>query len=113
MNGRSDHDRILLVDDDPAMRELLALRLGKLGHEVFEAGSVPEAVALLETAHLTGVLSDNGLPGGSGIPLLAYVKNRDPELRFVLTSGVVTPDVEAAAWAGGATAVVPRGDLVA
>jgi DNA-binding NtrC family response regulator len=110
MNDRSPIT-ILLVDDDPAMRSFLRLRVERLGHGVLEAGSVAEAVSLLERGDVAAVLSDHGMPGGTGLQLLAYVKNRKPEVRFVLMSGLVTPDMEAAAWSGGAEAVVSKDDL--
>jgi CheY-like chemotaxis protein len=111
MNDRSLPTMILLVDDDPAMRTLLTLRLERLGHGVLEAGSVAEAVSLLERGDVTAVLSDHGMPGGTGLQLLAYVRNRTPEARFVLMSGLVTSEMEAAAWSGGAEAVVSKDDL--
>jgi CheY-like chemotaxis protein len=51
------------------------------------------------------------MPGGSGLQLLAYVRNRVPGLPFVLMSAEVTPEMRAAATAGGVDAVVPKEDL--
>jgi CheY-like chemotaxis protein len=102
---------ILLAEDNDAMRMLLALRLGALGHDVLNAASVAEAISLLESHHVDGVLSDHAMPGGSGLQLLAYVRNRVPGLPFVLMSAEVTPEMRAAATAGGVDAVVPKEDL--
>jgi CheY-like chemotaxis protein len=102
---------ILLAEDNDAMRKLLALRLDALGHDVLSAESVAQAISLLESSHVDSVLSDHAMPGGDGLQLLAYVRNRMPELPFVLMSAVVTPEMQAAATADRVNAVVPKDDL--
>jgi CheY-like chemotaxis protein len=88
--------RILLVDDDQQVREVLGLVLRKNGYHVNEADS---GVAGLEMArkHLPDlILSDIDMPGGDGATLLRDIR-RDPELKsrqFVLMSArpdLVTP----------------------
>jgi CheY-like chemotaxis protein len=104
--------QILLAEDNDALRNLIALRLRGLGHDVLSADSVPEAISLLESSHhVDGVLSDHAMPGGNGLQLLAYVRNRKPDLPFVLMSAAVTPEMQAAATADGVNAVVPKEDL--
>jgi CheY-like chemotaxis protein len=102
---------ILLAEDNDSLRKLLALRLDSLGHDVLSADSVAEAISLLESSHVDSVLSDHAMPGGTGLQLLAYVRNRLPDLPFVLMSAAVTPEMEAAAVADGVNAVVPKDDL--
>jgi CheY-like chemotaxis protein len=102
---------ILLAEDNDELRHLLALRLGALGHDVLSADSVTEAISLLESSHVDGVLSDHAMPGGDGLQLLAYVRNRKPDLPFVLMSAAVTPEMRAAATADGVNEVVPKDDL--
>jgi CheY-like chemotaxis protein len=102
---------ILLAEDNDALRRLLAMRLGALGHDVLSADSVAEAIPLLESHHVDGVLSDHSMPGGTGLQLLAYVRNRMPDLPFVLMSAAVTPEMRAAASSDGVNAVVPKEDL--
>ncbi len=102
---------ILVAEDNDALRRLLAMRLGALGHDVLSADSVAEAIPLLESHHVDGVLSDHSMPGGTGLQLLAYVRNRMPDLPFVLMSAAVTPEMRAAASSDGVSAVVPKEDL--
>jgi CheY-like chemotaxis protein len=102
---------ILLAEDNDALRNLLALRLSALGHDVLRADSVAEAISLLESSHVDSVLSDHAMPGGNGLQLLAYVRNRRPDLPFVLMSAAVTPEMQATAAAEGVNAVVPKEDL--
>ncbi len=40
--------RIMVVDDDPNLRELVAIRLQKAGHKVLTAGSAGEALAIVD-----------------------------------------------------------------
>ncbi len=103
--------RILLAEDNDAMRNLLALRLSAMGHDVLSADSVAQAISLLESSHVDSVLSDHAMPGGNGLQLLAYVRNRMPDLPFVLMSAAVTPEMEADARAEGVNAVVPKENL--
>jgi two-component system C4-dicarboxylate transport response regulator DctD len=103
---------ILVVDDEEAMRKLLALRLRLLGHEVVTAGSVGEAIDLLERQPFGAVLSDTRMPGSSGLDLLAYVRTRQPDLPFVLMSGNVDGTLEREAFAAGATAVFEKAVLL-
>jgi CheY-like chemotaxis protein len=102
---------ILLAEDNDALRNLLAIRLNALGHDVLCADSVAEAISLLESSHVDGVLSDHSMPGGNGLQLLAYVRNRRPDLQFVLVSAAVTREMEAAATANGVHSVVSKEDL--
>src|SRR3954447_18512207 len=113
--GKPMFDRrstIAIVEDNRAFRDLVALRLRPLGYDIVCAASVAEAISLLESRHVDAVLSDHSLGGATGLELLAYVQRRLPGLPFVLMSGAVTDGLEAAADAGGATAVVPKDELL-
>ena len=103
--------RILLAEDNDALRRLLMLRLGALGHDVVSAASVAEAIPLLESRHVDAVLSDHSMPGGTGLQLLAYVRNRMPDLPFVLMSAMVTPEMESEGTSQHVTAVVSKDHL--
>jgi two-component system response regulator GlrR len=111
MIDRDLPETVVLVEDDAGLRELLALRLGRLGYQVRAAECVADAIPLLESGPADAVLSDHTMPGASGLDLLAYVNCRRPELPFVLMSGDVTPEIEAAAWSHGAIGVVAKNDL--
>src|SRR5207302_7544216 len=82
---------VLVVDDDPAMRDLIALRLHLLGYPVETACSVPDAIAELETGRIGAVVSDHVMPGATGLELLSYVRRRRLLIPFVLVTGVLTP----------------------
>ncbi|HET8656218.1 MAG TPA: HD domain-containing phosphohydrolase [Longimicrobiaceae bacterium] len=88
-------DRILVVDDEPNICRLLQRYLGRLGYEVETAGSVPDALQILQHARFDLVLTDLRLPGPSGLDLLVEVRSRCPGTRTILMSAHA--DVYAAA----------------
>src|SRR5829696_7066477 len=72
--------RILLVEDEPALRELMKVALGA-GYDFVEAGDLADALELVRS-HVPAVLLDVMLPGGSGLDVLRAVR-ADPELAAV------------------------------
>jgi two-component system response regulator AtoC len=92
-----DRKRLLLVDDDRAMREMLASLFSDLGYEAVEAASAEDALARLEEEDFDVVLSDIRMPGRSGIEMVSDVKRLRPETPVVLMTafGSVDSAVEA------------------
>jgi len=80
----AEQPTILLVEDDPAQRDLLAAALAKAGHPSVLADGLESALAQLGEPTLQLVLSDYRLADGDGLALLAEVRARRPELSFVL-----------------------------
>jgi PAS domain S-box-containing protein len=66
--------RILVVDDHADARELVTRLLEECGAEVLTAGSVEEAVAVVEAQRLDLLISDIGMPGSDGFELLRRVR---------------------------------------
>lgn len=67
--------RILIVDDDAAIRYLLAWPLRKAGHAVEEVGDGQAAIQQIDTSPYDVVLLDVGLPGGvNGLDVLAHAR---------------------------------------
>ncbi|HEX9203242.1 MAG TPA: response regulator, partial [Vicinamibacteria bacterium] len=62
--------RVLVVDDEPSMRELLAIMLRKEGFEVVAAESRAVAAAVLAQGPVDLVITDVKLPDGDGIEIL-------------------------------------------
>jgi DNA-binding NtrC family response regulator len=103
---------VLVVDDEASMRQLVALRLGMLGHAVETAASVPEAIAALEAHTIGAVVSDHRMPEATGLELLAYVTRRRPGIPFVLMTGQLDAELERLAVEGGAALALEKGDLL-
>src|ERR671918_1111805 len=77
--------RILVVDDEPVVRGLVAELLHGAGHEVVIAASGEEALALLDGVDL--LVCDVGLPGVSGEPVVEAARTRRRGLPAVLMTG--------------------------
>ncbi len=94
---------VLVVDDEPALREVLSQRLSGWGFAVSTAGDVAEAEAILANARPDLVLSDVVLPGLSGLDLLRRFKQHDPDLPVVLITAHANVDAAVEAMKAGAT----------
>ena len=105
----SDADSILVVDDDDAIRSLLELRLR--ARDLSLASSVAEAIEVLERRSVDVIVSDYSMGSETGLNLLAYVRGRGLDTRFVLTSACLPDGVEVEARAAGAD-VIDKSDLV-
>jgi two-component system C4-dicarboxylate transport response regulator DctD len=79
--------RVLLVDDDRAVREALAQTLELADLEALVAGSFVEAKDHITPQFRGVILSDIRMPGRDGFHLLDYARARDPDLPVVLLTG--------------------------
>jgi len=89
--------RVLVVDDEPGIREFLAEALGDDGHEVDEADSGEAAWRRLEREAFDVILTDLKMPGMDGMALLRRVRERQPEVEVIVITahGNVDNAVEA------------------
>jgi YesN/AraC family two-component response regulator len=80
--------RILLVDDDAAVRDAVQALLQTKGFEVVAAASVNAALALIATEHFDVLLSDLNMPGrGDGLTVVSAMRHANPQALTVLCSG--------------------------
>ena len=89
--------KLLIVDDDDAMREVLTLRLTEMGHEVTAAANGQEGERLAVDTDPDLVISDVVLPDLSGIELLSALKagNEHRPVLMITAYGAVDTAVEA------------------
>ncbi len=81
--------RILILEDDEAVRRMAATVLQNAGYHVFEAGTVKDAFELFER-HKDGLdllFSDVVLPDGNGLSLVEKILNARPQLPVIMASG--------------------------
>jgi DNA-binding NtrC family response regulator len=98
--------RILIVDDEQSMRELLAILLKKDGFEVATAACRAEAAATLSARGFDMVLTDVRLPDGDGLEILRHVKAASPETVVIVMTAFGTTETAVAARKLGAEAYV-------
>ncbi len=84
--------RVLLVDDDEAVRTALTLLLQREGWEVTTCSGVDEAERIFPLTPCDVVLSDLVMEGKGGMELLASLRSHDPRIAFVVMSGYLTDD---------------------
>jgi DNA-binding response OmpR family regulator len=88
----SDRARVLVVDDEPDVRTVLRLVLERAGHEVQEAASGPEAVALIAAQEPDLVVLDVLMPRQDGWVTLARIRDRSDVPVLMLTARAAEAD---------------------
>lgn len=89
--------RILIVDDDRALRHVLAALLKNAGHTIEQAADGPEAIARLDAGGYDIVLLDIGLPGISGLDVLAHARAAASPPIVIMMTADDTPETLLAA----------------
>jgi len=79
--------RILVVDDDPLVLELVSETLIRLGHQTVPAGSGLQALARLSAEPFDLVIADIFMPGGTGLELLISMRAKNIDIPFICVSG--------------------------
>lgn len=95
-------EKILVVDDDAAVRYTLAEALRGWGYEPIEAATVAGALEAFDAEQPLAVLQDIHLPDGSGLDALLEYKKRQPQAIVIMITGSVQLDDTIAALRGGA-----------
>src|SRR5690606_24398362 len=95
---------VLVVDDEPALRQTLTILLERHGLEVTAASGQREGVQALSAARapFPVVLTDLSMPDGSGLDVLAAAKSRNSATQVILLTAHSTVENAVAAMAGGA-----------
>ena len=94
--------KVLVVDDDPDLQEILRICLGHWGFEVTSAANGDEGARLADSYHPDIVLSDVMMPDISGIDLLKFLLSQEPGRPVILMTGYSTSNMVAAAIKDGA-----------
>jgi CheY-like chemotaxis protein len=86
--GRTTGPKILIVDDDPEVRSIVAEYLEDLGYEALQARGGAQALELhARTANLRMIITDIRIPDMSGIELANIATQRQRDLKIILISG--------------------------
>ena len=94
--------RVLVVDDDPSLRNLLAQTLEGAGFQTFVAEDGRDARMQVEERSIDLVITDLAMPGEEGMELIRTLKKKQPNIKIVAMSGAFGTDVLKVAGALGA-----------
>jgi EAL domain-containing protein (putative c-di-GMP-specific phosphodiesterase class I)/DNA-binding response OmpR family regulator len=103
-------DSVLVIDDDPAARRIVALALRRAGLEVVEASNGAEGLEVVRLRPIGLVVSDLSMPGISGIDVVRALRQQPSTatLPFILMTGSGNSDTVLNALAGGADDFLAR-----
>jgi two-component system response regulator PilR (NtrC family) len=73
-------EKILIVDDEPDIRELLELTLGRMSHETASVEDFTSAKRILESEEFSLCLTDMRLPDGDGLDLVELIQQNYPDM---------------------------------
>jgi DNA-binding response OmpR family regulator len=91
----SKSHRVLLVDDDEAVRDIMTVTLKAKGFDVVSAASVTEALKLITTETFGVLITDQHMPNpGDGFAVITAMRHTQPDALTLLVSGY--PDVKSA-----------------
>lgn len=99
--------RVLVVDDEPAIRRLLRQTLERAGHDVIDAADARTALAAVAQDAPDAVLLDLGLPGRDGLELVPVIA-RTPGIALLVVSARDTTEDKVAALDLGADDYVTK-----
>lgn len=95
--------RLLLVDDEEHIREILAATLEPLAEKIFLAASAEEALEIVREENLDAVVCDVRMPGMDGLEFLHRIKTEQPALRFLMITAHGSMDTAVKALRYGAS----------
>lgn len=84
--------RILVVDDESSMRQLLEIALGKEGYRVKAAESGQKAIKILSKDSFDLVISDIRMPDMTGVEVLRYVKDLSQEIPVIMITAYASTE---------------------
>ena len=83
----SEKNRLLVVDDEDALRTVLCSELKSEGFDVKDAGDGDEAIEILDKDEFDLVLLDIKMPKVNGFDVLKHVKDKHPQTKVVMLTG--------------------------
>jgi len=85
--------RILVVDDEPIVRESIRDWLKDAGYQVATAESGEEALEMIETQDFSVVVLDIRLPGRTGIKVLKEIKALKPQIKSIVITAYPSAEI--------------------
>ena len=85
--------RVLVIDDDPSVREVVRYLFQDFGYECETAADGPRGLARFDEGGWDLVLTDLGMPEMSGWDIVAAIRRRSRTMPIVLITGLISPEV--------------------
>lgn len=79
--------RVLIIDDQPEMRDIMRRSLELAGHDVIEASDGSGGIAQYRSTSADVVVTDILMPDSDGIELISSLRRVDPQVRILAISG--------------------------
>ena len=86
--------KILVIDDEPTVRELMGRLLRRQGYDVVLAESGEKGLELFRGEHPDVVVLDLKMPGMDGLEVLQQVRSLNPDQPVIMLTGAGTPEKE-------------------
>src|SRR5437016_1111260 len=83
-------EKVLIIDDEQGLRNMLKFSLQKRGYEVFDAESGEQALALAKTQSFELAVCDIMMPGMDGVQVLKALKEISPSTEVIMATGYAT-----------------------
>lgn len=103
-----DSKRVLIVDDQESMREMLADLLDMMGHEPEAVEGGAQALTRLEQPGIDLVITDLNMPEMDGMELMKRIKGRTPGMPVIVITGYGTFHTEKQVLTNGADGYIPK-----
>src|SRR5213080_1181939 len=94
--------KVLVIDDEPDLLELLELTLSRMGLDTTRAQSVDEAIRLLDAQAFDLCLSDMRLPDGEGLRVVEHITEKGLDVPVAVITAFVSAENAVAALKAGA-----------
>jgi signal transduction histidine kinase len=93
---------ILVVDDEPGLRDMLRFGLQKRGYQVTAVPSGEEAIIKVAAENYDAVICDIMMPGIGGVDTLRRIKEKSPETAVIMATGFATLEIAIESMKSGA-----------
>ena len=100
--------KLLVIDDEPGIRDLLDVLLSRKGYAVVLADGGRKGLELFRREHPDAVILDLKMPEMDGLTVLKQLREADPALPVIVLTGAGTPETERQVFALGVTGFVEK-----
>ena len=100
--------RVLVIDDEPAVRQIIAEHVKRAGYNVDQAGGAAEAASKLVRGDVDIALCDIQMPDGNGLDLVKSIRESGIDTTFIMVTAFATMETAIEALRAGATDFITK-----